>query len=51
MGYDGIEYKAGQVMGLPKGVPEGTKNWAIYNYDIINNPRKIAIERGFKKAE
>lgn len=50
-GYDGISYPAGKVMGLPEGVPEGTRNYVIYNYDIINNPRKIAIERGFKKAK
>jgi len=51
LGYDGISYEAGRVMGLPPGVPEGTRNWAIYNYDIINKPRQVAIERGFKKAK
>jgi len=51
IGYDGISYDAGRVLGLPRGVPEGTKNFVIYNYDIINNPRKVAIERGFKKAK
>lgn len=40
MGYDGLSYKAGQMSGLPPGVPEGTKNYVIYNYDVINNPRK-----------
>lgn len=51
LGYDGLQYDAGRVMGLPEGVPEGTKNWVIFNYDVINNPRKVAIERGFKKAK
>lgn len=53
MGYDGISYKAGEVMGLPPGVPEGTKNYVIYNYDIINKPREVARQRAFttKKGE
>jgi len=41
MGYDGISYEAGKVVGLPPGVPKGTKNYVIYNYDIINNPRSL----------
>ena len=41
MGYDGIAYKAGQITGLPPGVSPGTKNYVIYNYDIINNPKSL----------
>ncbi len=40
-GYDGLSYKAGQVTGLPRGVSKDTKNYVIYNYDIINKPRKL----------
>ena len=41
MGYDGIAYKAGQITGLPPGVSPGTKNYVIYNYDIMNKPRSL----------
>jgi len=45
LGYDGISYKAGRIgptkVDLPKGAPEGTKNYVIYNYDIINNPKSL----------
>jgi hypothetical protein len=49
LGYDGISFEAGRVGGLPPGVPKGTRNYVIYNYDVINNPRKWAVEKGFKK--
>ena len=42
LGYDGVAFPAGELGGLPPGVPEGTKNYVVYNYDIINNPRTLS---------
>jgi hypothetical protein len=48
LGYDGITYNAGQ-FGRSKKAGSGAKNFVLYNYDVINKPRRFAAEKAYKK--